>query len=235
MKIVKSMRALTARWQRRQSTAMWRARHMGPGARLAKSAQVYGWEKVRIGAGTVISDDTMIVALNCPQEDRCVVIGDFCFVGRRNFLSAGSLIELGDYCLTGPDCHFVGSDHVNDSPFVPYLAAGATPGGIIRIGDNCWLGARVTILKGVTIGFGSVIGASSVATKDIPPLSIAVGHPARILKRFDLGAHRWVPAAELSTEAEALIPSEADYRSRLRANGSFRMPVIGMSRDFGDV
>jgi acetyltransferase-like isoleucine patch superfamily enzyme len=229
-----TMRHFAARMQRRRAVAAWRARHTGKGTRLAKSVQVYGWKLVRLGANTIICDDTLINALNVAQEEPCVLIGDSCFIGRRNFFNAGARIELGDYCLTGQECHFLGSDHVFDTPFVPYVAAGNTPGEKIRLGVNCWLGTRVTILKGVTIGFGSVIGASSIVTKDIPPLSIAIGHPARVVKRFDVAAGCWVPAEDFTAESAALIPTEGDYQSRVRAHASFRMPVIGMSREFGD-
>jgi lipopolysaccharide O-acetyltransferase len=53
------------------------------------------------------------------------------------------------------------------------------------IEDNVWLGEFVSILPGVTIGKGNIIGANSVVTQDIPPYSIAVGTPARVAKRFD--------------------------------------------------
>ena len=54
----------------------------------------------------------------------------------------------------------------------------------ITIGDNCWIAANVTVCGGVTIGEGSVIGAGSVVTKDIPPNSLAVGNPCRVLRKI---------------------------------------------------
>ena len=56
--------------------------------------------------------------------------------------------------------------------------------GAIKIGDNCWLGGAVTVCPGVTIGEGCVIGAGSVVTKDIPPYSIAVGNPCRVVRQI---------------------------------------------------
>ena len=58
--------------------------------------------------------------------------------------------------------------------------------GKIIIEDNVWIGDKVTILSGVKIGIGSIIGANSVVTKDIPPYSIAAGVPSKIIKRYDL-------------------------------------------------
>jgi galactoside O-acetyltransferase len=52
----------------------------------------------------------------------------------------------------------------------------------VQIGARCWLGAHVTVLKGVSIGEGTVVGAGSVVTKSLPPDVIAVGNPARVLK-----------------------------------------------------
>ncbi len=55
----------------------------------------------------------------------------------------------------------------------------------ITIGDNCWLGGNVTVCAGVTIGEGCVIGAGSVVVRDIPPNSLAVGNPCRVIRRIE--------------------------------------------------
>jgi len=61
----------------------------------------------------------------------------------------------------------------------------------IVIEDNVWLGEFVTVLKGVTIGKGSIIGSMSVVSKDIPPYSIAVGSPAKVIKRYNFNSKKW--------------------------------------------
>lgn len=213
-------------WDRKRAAAAeasairaWRTAHCGPGVWLDPTVQVLGWRRVRIGAHSIISEGGWLNVNDREADEPVIVIGASCFLGRRNFLSAGSLIEIGDYCLTGVDCHFLGSDHVFSSPFVPYLMSGTTGGGHIRIGANCWLGASVTVLKGVSIGYGSIIGAGSVVKSDVPPMSIAVGSPARIVRRFALPSQAWVRAEEY---VESALPSEGEYLAELRA----KWPVI---------
>jgi len=66
----------------------------------------------------------------------------------------------------------------------------------IQIKDNVWIGEGVCVMAGVTIGFGSVIGALSVVTKDIPDYCIAVGSPARVVKRYDFNKGEWMKVNE---------------------------------------
>ncbi len=61
----------------------------------------------------------------------------------------------------------------------------------VIIEDNVWLGEYVTVMPGVTIGKGSVVGALSVVTKDVPPGTIAVGSPAKVIKRYDEALGKW--------------------------------------------
>ncbi len=93
-------------------------------------------------------------------------------------------ITIGDRVLAGPNVHFYAATHPVDYR-VRNGTRGPEAGGPITVGDDCWIGGNVTILAGVTIGRGSVIGAASVVTKDIPPESVAVGNPARVIKKVD--------------------------------------------------
>ena len=63
-----------------------------------------------------------------------------------------------------------------------FVAVHVLEKGPIRVGNACWIGDNVTILSGVAIGDGAVVGACSVVTRDVPPFSIAVGNPARVIK-----------------------------------------------------
>lgn len=126
---------------------------------------------------------------------RKVIVGKRTY-GTINTFMFGNQEErliIGNYCSIGPDCTFLLSGqhemtHLMTFPFSVYRQKGELPPickGPIIIEDDVWLGYGVTVLSGVTIGKGAVIGAKSVVSKNIPPYSIAVGNPIKIIrKRF---------------------------------------------------
>jgi galactoside O-acetyltransferase len=88
-------------------------------------------------------------------------------------------IYVGDYTMIGPNVTVATAGH----PILPELREMAYQyNASVRIGRNCWIGAGVLILPGVTIGDNTVIGAGSVVTKDIPANVVAVGNPCRVLR-----------------------------------------------------
>ena len=93
-------------------------------------------------------------------------------------------IYVGDYTMLGPHVVIATAGH----PILPELREKAYQYNMpVRIGRNCWLGAGVIVLPGVTIGDNTVIGAGSVVTKDIPANCVAVGNPCRVLR--EIGEH----------------------------------------------
>ena len=90
-------------------------------------------------------------------------------------------IYVGAHTMIGPNVTLATANH----PLLPELRAKAYQYNLpIHIGRNCWLGAGVIVVPGVTIGDNSVIGAGSVVTRDIPANSLAVGSPCRVLREF---------------------------------------------------
>ena len=96
-------------------------------------------------------------------------------------------IRIGDHSLIGPFVLMRAADHVFDDIQTRINLQGHRAGSIV-LEEDCWIGGHVTITRNVTIGKGSVIGANSVVTKDIPPYSVAVGNPARVIKSRGTGA-----------------------------------------------
>jgi galactoside O-acetyltransferase len=109
-----------------------------------------------------------------------IILHDNVGINTRSYLEGNGGVEVGANTLFSPGVHCISGNHVFDDREVPIKYQG-TQYGKITIGEDCWLGTSVTVLPGVTIGCGSVIGAGAVVTKDVPELSIAVGVPARVV------------------------------------------------------
>lgn len=109
-----------------------------------------------------------------------VTIGKRCFIQQCcTFFGRGG-IEIGDDVFIGPKCNLITINHdVNPDN------RSATYGKPIKIEDKVWLGINATILPGVTLGYGCIVGANSVVTKDVPPMTIVAGNPARIIKKIE--------------------------------------------------
>ncbi len=92
-------------------------------------------------------------------------------------------VEIADHVVIGPNLTIVENNHIFNVVGKYIKDCGLTKDGGVKIETDCWIGANVTILAGVTIGRGCVIGACSCVTRSLPPYSIAVGTPARVVKR----------------------------------------------------
>lgn len=117
---------------------------------------------------------------NCSVSKNTVEIGDHCFINKNCSLTG--YIKLGNFVMLAESVAMVGGDHNSESLEVPMIFAGRDKSRRIIVGDDVWIGHGAIIMHGVTIGDGAIIGAGSIVTKNIPPYSIAVGSPAKILR-----------------------------------------------------
>lgn len=119
------------------------------------------------------------------REARNIIIGNNNYFNHNNVLHAGhgtGKLIIGNNVLTGPNVAFFVHNHNFENPDIPINKQGYYEEDII-IEDDVWIGCGSVITSGVTIGRGSIIGAGSVVTKSIPPYSIAVGAPAKVVKK----------------------------------------------------
>jgi len=99
----------------------------------------------------------------------------------RNTVVRGR-VSIGENCAIAPNCTIIGANHNFQRTDIPIKQQGVSNRGGIAIEEDVWIGANCVVLDGVTIGKGSVIGAGSIVTRDIPPYSIAVGNPCKVIK-----------------------------------------------------
>lgn len=165
---------------------------VGDGTLIRKHCRLEGdsLNNVKIGEGCCIDSYCVIgcrseLIYDCQKVIPSIIIGNGCIVGQYNHITAVNAIIIGDNLLTG---RFVLISDNNHGRF-DYEELKKSPvnrdiisKGKVIIGNNVWIGDKVSILGGVHIGDGCIIGANSVVTHDIPPYSLAVGNPARIVK-----------------------------------------------------
>lgn len=110
-----------------------------------------------------------------------IIIGNNSAVGAQSFLGGQGGIEIGNNVIMGPQVKIFSENHNYNQPDVLIRKQGESRMGV-TIGDNCWIGASVTILDGVSIARGCVIAAGSVVTRSMPENSIVAGIPAKVIK-----------------------------------------------------
>lgn len=109
-----------------------------------------------------------------------IKIGSFTSIGEFTYINSGESVTIGENVLIAPSCHITDSNHgTSRHATINSQKRKCEP---VVIGDDVWIGAGSKILPGVNIGKGSVIGAGSVVTRDIPPYKIAVGVPAKVIR-----------------------------------------------------
>lgn len=110
-----------------------------------------------------------------------IIVGTTVFIGQYAVIYGQGGVTIGDNALISMHCRILSSNHAIPASGVPIRSQ---PDTLLptTIGADVWLGAGVTVLGGVTIGDGCVVGAGSVVSRDLPPNSIAVGVPARVVR-----------------------------------------------------
>ena len=92
-------------------------------------------------------------------------------------------VSIGKYVNMGPEVYIYTTNHGYDRIDIPMQQQGYTVEKPVVIEDDVWIGSRVTILPGVHIGQGAIIGASAVVTHDVEPFTIVAGNPAKLIRR----------------------------------------------------
>lgn len=115
-------------------------------------------------------------------------------IGDNSRIGIGDVIigpvKIGNNVILAQNIVMSGLNHNYKDITVPIYLQGETVGNI-TVEDDCWIGANVVITAGVTIGKHCIVAGGAVVTKDIPPFSVAVGNPAKVIKRYNFEAKIW--------------------------------------------
>jgi carbonic anhydrase/acetyltransferase-like protein (isoleucine patch superfamily) len=127
----------------------------------------------------------------CIKIGKNVQINDYVHIGAVGSITIGDNVLMASKIYISDHNHGSYDDLISDHPMsIPIDRKPICKPVVIE--DNVWLGESVCVLPGVSIGKGSIIGALSVVSKDIPPFSIAVGIPAKVVKKYDFEINKWV-------------------------------------------
>jgi len=133
---------------------------------------------IRFGKGTDIRPYARLI-----NSTGSILVGRRCGIGSFTYIATGKAsVVIGDFVRIGAHTYIGASNHGFDDPNKLIIEHEKVEKGIV-VEDDVWIGANCVILDGVRIGRGSVIGGGAVVTRDIPPLSIAVGNPARVIRK----------------------------------------------------
>jgi len=132
-------------------------------------------------------------------------IGDKCVFGKDNTVNCYLDIEFGAATIVADWVYVCDFDHVYSDITVPIKDQGIVKSPV-RIGPDVWVGTKVTVVRGVTVGHGSVLAANSVVNRDVPAMSVAGGVPARVLKdrvaEYEASAARREALADIARKTE---------------------------------
>ena len=160
-----------------------------------KGCKIVGAEKIKIDDEAYIEEGTEIIALNNHANMRLnaeIVIGKNTRVHSGTRITAAGSVTIGDNVLIAPEVFITDHNHGMNPEIIEGYAKQELIIKPVKIDDGTWIGQRVCILPGVTIGKHCVIGAGSVCTHSIPDYSMAVGVPAQVIKRWDTNSKQWV-------------------------------------------
>lgn len=177
-------------------------RKVGRGVAFGRNITIRHPHKISIGDHSFIDDYAVLDAKG--EKNQGIAIGQNVIVGRNTILSCkqGSIhlkdyanisancsllseteITVGKYSFLAGHCYLVaGGNHSFSRTDIPIMFQPSLTKGGIHIGEDCWLGASVTVLDGVSLGRGCVIGAGAVVIDSFPEYSVAVGNPAKKIK-----------------------------------------------------
>lgn len=174
---------------------------VGNDVALGKFEKLLGAKYITIGSHTTLERHCYLTAwdatnVGLPIKDATtpqIKIGEHCFIGAFNHISACNAITIGDGFLSGKWVTITDNSHgtyntedahdMEQWQSVRPLSRPITSKGSVHIGNNVWLGDHVVVLPNVTIGDGAIVAANSVVTKDVPAYCVVAGNPAVIVKR----------------------------------------------------
>jgi acetyltransferase-like isoleucine patch superfamily enzyme len=165
----------------------------GPGSVVVPPSRVSLPECIEIGEGVVIHEHAWLsVVAAVPGTTPRLTIGDGTSIGRLCHIACVGEIEIGPDVLTSERIFIGDTYHGYEDVTLPVIEQPMAPPAKVTIGRGAFLGVGSVVLRGVTVGEHAYVGAGAVVTADVAPHTVVVGNPARVVRRYDDTAGRWI-------------------------------------------
>ena len=163
----------------------------GKGSVIFSPLKLDGPERINIGDKVYIQYKSWLGAMPLTNSQKCeLIIEDGAVIGNFNHIYATSSIKIGKNALLADKVYISDNLHSFHDVRTPVRFQPIIQKAEVTIGEGAWIGECVSII-GASVGKNSVIGANSVVTKDIPDFSVAVGIPAKVIKKYNFDNEKW--------------------------------------------
>lgn len=160
-------------------------------SRISSPLQLDGKNRIFIGKRVVINYKSWLAAMPLTGENVELVIEDGTVIGHFAHIYATKSIRIEKKVLIADKVYISDNLHGYENPEIPIIDQPIVQKQPVIIGEGSWIGENVCII-GASVGKHCVIGANSVVTKDIPDYCVAVGSPAKVIKKFDFTLNKWI-------------------------------------------
>jgi len=163
----------------------------GERSTIINPLRINGSERISIGNNVRIGSQSWIAAMPLTNYEKCeLVFQDGATIGDFNHIYATGSIVFEKDALTANFVYISDNLHCFEDVNIPIVSQPIKQLRPVVIGEGCWIGEHVSIV-GASVGRHSVIGSNAVVTHDIPDFCVAVGAPARIIKRYNFDTQKW--------------------------------------------
>ncbi|MFH1701758.1 MAG: DapH/DapD/GlmU-related protein [Candidatus Zixiibacteriota bacterium] len=188
----------------------YRCKHVGKGVYFESNFPlILGYGSVSVGDSVKISGNATFIVSYKVNDNPEIIIGNNVYIGYATVFSSAEKITIGNRVLIAMGAQFYDN---NNHPLDPQARLENKPVekeniAPVIIEDDVWIGANAVILKGVTVGRGSVVALNSVVSKDVHPMSIVAGNPAKVVRKIESISDEFKIAdnGEIITETDSKI------------------------------
>ncbi|MFT8323620.1 MAG: acyltransferase [Bacillus sp. (in: firmicutes)] len=174
-------------------TKMWYKLYfneIGRNSIIIKPLKLTNVKNIKIKENVRIDDYTWLLTLQVKENAPELIIENNTNIGHFNHITCVDKVHIGQNVLTADKVYISDNYHDYENINIPINDQEVKSKKRVYIGDNTWIGENVSIIS-CSIGRNCVIGANSVVTKDIPDYCIAVGSPARVIKKYNFETKKW--------------------------------------------